>query len=476
MQWRDYVTSRMNGYNFTDRVRKVLQMAREEAARLNHEYVGTEHLLLGLVKDEEGVAIAVLVNLGADLAEIREKVEAIVKQGDAATARRLDLPYTSHAKKVLELSMSELRELGHSYIGTEHLLLGLLREEEGIAAQVLVDCGIHLEQARAETIRLLGTEEFRHSSHPRPSSWAGRAAAYNFTDRVRKVLQMAREEAARLRHEYVGTEHLLLAVIKEGEGAAAAVLTNLNVDCEDIRKTVENVVKRGKARGAADPDLPYTSRAKKVLELAMGEARDLRHAHVGTEHLLLGLLGEEKGIAAQVLADAGITLEVVRAEVLRLLGSEMPSVPVDAVNPRPELAYALGPATSAVLRLARDTAWEFQHDAIEDEHLLNGLIREDGEAVSILRSLGAAPRRIAELLSMAKRAPGRSRRLDLPYSANAKRAIWLGVTEALSSGHDSVGSGHLLLGLLRIPGVARDLLVGLGVTESKVREQLSKNH
>src|SRR5512144_280345 len=301
-------------------------------------------------------------------------------------------------------------------------------------------------------------------------------SGYNFTDRVRKVLQMAREEATRLHHESVGAEHILLAVIKEGEGVAAAVLTNLNVDCEAIRKTVENVAERGKARGAADPDLPYTSRAKKVLELAMGEARELRHAYVGTEHLLLGLLGEGRGIAAQVLADAGITLEVARAEVLRLLGSEMPSVPVDAVNLRPEIAYALWPATSVVLRLARDTAWEVHHHAIEDEHLLNGLIREDGEAVSILRSLGADPRRIAELLSNTKRAPARSRRPDIPYSANAKRAIWLGVTEALMSGHDLVASGHLLLGLLRMPGVARDLLVGLGVTESKVRDQLNKTH
>ena len=148
---------------------------------------------------------------------------------------------------------------------------------------------------------------------------------YNFTDRVRKVLQMAREEAARLHHEYVGTEHILLGLIREGEGVAAAVLTNLNVDLEDIQQKIEETVKKGKAQAAAGPDLPYTSRAKKVLELAMSEARELNHSYVGTEHLLLGLLREEKGIAAQVLTDAGVNLEQARAETLRLLGSEMPS-------------------------------------------------------------------------------------------------------------------------------------------------------
>src|SRR5436309_13994710 len=148
---------------------------------------------------------------------------------------------------------------------------------------------------------------------------------YNFTDRVRKVLQMAREEAARLHHEYVGTEHILLGLIREGEGVAAAVLTNLNVDLEEIQQKIEETVKKGKAAAAAGPDLPYTSRAKKVLELAMSEAREVNRAYVGTEHVLLGLLREEKGIAAQVLTDAGVNLEQARAETLRLLGSEMPS-------------------------------------------------------------------------------------------------------------------------------------------------------
>lgn len=148
----------MNGYNFTERVRKVLAMAREEAARLHHEYVGTEHILLGLIREGEGVAAAVLQNLSIDLDEIQQKIEETVKKGKGASATGPDLPYTSRAKKVLELAMSEARELNHSYVGTEHLLLGLLREEKGIAAQVLTDSGINLDAARAETLRLLGTE------------------------------------------------------------------------------------------------------------------------------------------------------------------------------------------------------------------------------------------------------------------------------------------------------------------------------
>src|SRR5262245_14191786 len=147
---------------------------------------------------------------------------------------------------------------------------------------------------------------------------------YNFTERVRKVLAMAREEAARLHHEYVGTEHILLGLIREGEGVAAAVLQSLHVDLQDVQERIEEQVKKGKATQATGPDLPYTSRAKKVLELAMTEARDLNHSYVGTEHLLLGLLREEKGIAAQVLTDAGVNLDSARSETLRLLGTDLP--------------------------------------------------------------------------------------------------------------------------------------------------------
>ncbi len=147
---------------------------------------------------------------------------------------------------------------------------------------------------------------------------------YNFTERVRKVLAMAREEAASLHHEYVGTEHIVLGLLREAEGVGFNALYSLGVDMQELRMNVEAEAGRGKSGRATGPDLPYTSRAKKVLELSMAEARDLEHTYVGTEHLLLGLLCEEKGIAAQALLDAGIDLRAARAEVLRLLGTDAP--------------------------------------------------------------------------------------------------------------------------------------------------------
>lgn len=166
---------------------------------------------------------------------------------------------------------------------------------------------------------------------------------YNFTERVRRSLQLAREEAMTLRHEYVGSEHILLGLCSEGGGVAEAAMTNLGVKLDNVRTAVLQIVKPGQADGVRDTspgilstiassiglggsgtDLPYTSRAKKALELSMLEARELNHSYVGTEHLLLGLLREEKGIAAQVLASMGMTVPGVREEVLRLLGGAEP--------------------------------------------------------------------------------------------------------------------------------------------------------
>src|SRR5216684_2064744 len=142
---------------FTDRARKVMQLANQEAQRFNHEYIGTEHILLGLVKEGSGVAANVLKNLDIDLRKIRLEVEKIVQTGPGSEMVTMGkLPQTPRAKKVIEYSIEEARNLNHNYVGTEHLLLGLLREQEGVAAQVLMNLGLRLEDVREEVLNLLG--------------------------------------------------------------------------------------------------------------------------------------------------------------------------------------------------------------------------------------------------------------------------------------------------------------------------------
>ena len=138
---------------FTDRARRVVVLAQEEARMLNHNYIGTEHILLGLIHEGEGVAAKALESLGISLEGVRAQVEEIIGQGQQAPSGHI--PFTPRAKKVLELSLREALQLGHNYIGTEHILLGLIREGEGVAAQVLVKLGADLNRVRQQVIQLL---------------------------------------------------------------------------------------------------------------------------------------------------------------------------------------------------------------------------------------------------------------------------------------------------------------------------------
>jgi len=146
---------------FTERARNVVVYAQDEARSLRHNYIGTEHLLLGLLREEEGLAARLLASLGVTLEDVREQVGRIVGEGDEVSSGQI--PFTPRGKKVLELSLREAKSLGHNYIGTEHVLLGIVREDEGVAARILLDFGWDAEKIRGEVIRMLSGPNYRRA-------------------------------------------------------------------------------------------------------------------------------------------------------------------------------------------------------------------------------------------------------------------------------------------------------------------------
>ncbi len=319
---------------FTERARKVLSFSQEEARRFQHHYIGTEHLLLGLVREGEGVAAKVLANLGVELNKVRSTVEFIIGRGDRIILGEIGL--TPRAKKVIELAVDEARRLNHHYIGTEHLLLGLVREGEGIAAGVLESLGVNLEKVRTQTIQVLNVPEASQvlsqsassqvpDQSDTPQATNDRDRFDKFTERAKMVLSLSQEEAQRLQHNYIGTEHLLLGLVHEGEGVAAKVLANLGVELAKVRNAVEIIIGRGDRIVLGEIGL--TPRAKKAIELAVDEARRLNHHYIGTEHLLLGIIREGEGIAIGVLESLGVNLEQIRTQTIQMAGQ--PSAPKD---------------------------------------------------------------------------------------------------------------------------------------------------
>ena len=329
---------------FTERARQALHRAQEHAQRYNHNYIGTEHLLLGLLDVKESVAIQVLEDTGIEPQKISSAVDFIIGRGDRVVLGEIGL--TPRAKKVIELAVDEARRMNVHYIGTEHILLGLSRESEGIAAGVLESVGATFARLLRHTYSILGLDlppELRSSIEPlRPDhrqvryhtektskipdpqiytsgvvSYTQQNRFYKFTERARKVLSLAQEEAQRFQHNYIGTEHLLLGLVRENDGIAAKVLAGLGVDLHKVRESVEFIIGRGDRIVLGEIGL--TPRTKLVIDLAIDEARQLNHPYIGTEHLLLGLIREGHGIAAGVLESLGVKLEQVRAETLKIL-------------------------------------------------------------------------------------------------------------------------------------------------------------
>src|SRR6267378_4222951 len=239
---------------FNDRAKRVLALSQDEAIRLNHNYIGTEHLLLGLIREGEGTAARVLDRLGVGMVRLRTYVEATIGRGNWEKPPT-EITLNPQVKKVIDLAIDEARKLGHSHVGTEHLLLGIVREAESTAAKLLTSLGVTLEQVRHKVIATLG-----QAHHPGPSASPGSPPQTTehsvgpfdrFSDRAKRVLALAQDEAMRFNHNYIGTEHILLGLIREEEGVAARALRTLGVELDKARTALGFIVGGGDA--AATP-------------------------------------------------------------------------------------------------------------------------------------------------------------------------------------------------------------------------------
>ena len=247
---------------FTDRARKVLTLAQDEAQRFNHNYIGTEHLLLGLVREGEGVAAKVLENLNVELAKVRQAVEFIIGRGERPVIGEIGL--TPRAKKVIELAIDEARRLGHTYIGTEHLLLGLVREEGGIASGVLESLGVSLEKVRHEVVRVLS-----QSSSPSQAPGDRRGAAASGSSKTPTLDQLGIDLTAAARagalDPVIGREREIERVIQ-----VLARRTKNNPALIGEPGVGKTAIAEGLAQRIVKGDVPAPLLDKRVVTLDMG--------------------------------------------------------------------------------------------------------------------------------------------------------------------------------------------------------------
>jgi ATP-dependent Clp protease ATP-binding subunit ClpA len=243
---------------FTDRARRVLVLAQEEAKGLGHAYIGTEHVLLGLQAEGKGVAARALTELGVDLGDLRRRILEVTPPTPGGTGPEA-APFTPRSKMVLEYSLREALALGHNYIGTEHLLLALIKEGEGLGAQILSAAGVGLDEARAKVIELLRGYVGGGSSRP---------AATGYTPAGAVLADRARAEAGA---ERLGTQHFLLAILADGQSLGARLLQSFGVTEEAVRDRVASMG----VVGTSD-ELPPPVAARPGFEVSLGQGLTLR--------------------------------------------------------------------------------------------------------------------------------------------------------------------------------------------------------
>jgi ATP-dependent Clp protease ATP-binding subunit ClpA len=298
---------------FNDRAKRVLALAQDEAIRFNHNYIGTEHLLLGLVREGEGAAARALHALGVDLSQVRRGVEARLGRGDSTTPPS-QITLSPRTKKVIELAIDEARRLGHSHVGTEHLLLGLAREAGTLASQVLESLGVTLDAVRNQVIATIGQAAPAPAGIPTPP--APQVSPREIEDRLegqsQRAWRRAYWEAGRLNDEEVTPVHLLLALIEKESILVRQILIPLGVDLDKLAAAL--IAAAPARQGEPPPGLQESVALGETLARAWSFAVSRHSARVRVEHLLLAV-GGDAGSAGKTLADQGATAERIRAVI-----------------------------------------------------------------------------------------------------------------------------------------------------------------
>ena len=360
---------------FTEKAIKVIMLSQEEARRLGHNFVGTDFMLLGLIGEATGIAAKTLKSKGVNLKDARVEVEKNIGRGTGFVA--VEVPFTRQAKRLMESAWQEAREqLGQNYIGPEHLLLGLITvgddDQAGNAGmKVLSTLGVNIDELRTETIEAAKKPKAEVTTVPRwTDSGVNKSLELSTADDTKAALLKALE----------AIRHAKLISIQALDFDVAAWLREVEAGLVERIGETHTPPRLDESTESADTIINlFTEQAQKAYSLAQEESRRLGHNFIGTEQILLGLIGEGTGIAAKTLKSMGVNLKEARTQVEKIIGRGSGFV---------SKVIRLTPRGERVIRLSYAEAKELRKGHVGTEHLLLGLVRErEGVAARVLEAM-----------------------------------------------------------------------------------------
>jgi ATP-dependent Clp protease ATP-binding subunit ClpA len=308
---------------FTERARRSIVLAQEEAQRLGNNYIGTEHILLGIISEGESLAAIVLGTMGVNLAKVRAEVEALIGRGGQAPQK--EMVFTARAQRVIELAFEEARQFNHNYIGTEHLLLGLIREGEGIAAQVLTKLGVNLKTTRQEIVEFLLTGAAEPISRQKSGETQIRQkAGVIYADPVWRLMTIgsahavlaAKDAAVRRGTRIYDTDHLLYGIAHVEDTPAAHILAEKNITpqrlCKHLGESTENIE-------LSEREIIASEAVNACFQMAVDRLASMSRLMLDPEMLLYAMIEVPDHRGMETLKTLGADVEKIRTQLKELL-------------------------------------------------------------------------------------------------------------------------------------------------------------
>jgi ATP-dependent Clp protease ATP-binding subunit ClpA len=470
---------------FTEKAIKVVMRSQEEGRRLGHNYVGTEQIFLGLLADESSGAGKVLAETGITLDAMRLEVENLIGKGNMAAA--IEVPFTPNAKKLLEGAWNAARDMRMNYIGTEHLLISLIRLQDGKGFQVLNASGYDLNEIELKAAESVEEANKLRAGAPSAASDESRLRTLpggidKYTKGAIKVVMLATAEARLLGYGFIGGEQLLLGILAEDKSVASKSLKDAGVFLTDARKVVEEILGHGRGNGFGDA-IPLSPRAEKVLEDALEEAHKGGVNHVSTEHILLGLLSQEREATARILERFAVDLDRLEQKI-RAAVSQTASEQAQSRQPEPTLTEDV----LTTLVFANEEARKLKHKRTGIEHILCGLILQQGTASRALLECGVDYEKALSVVQQIhkeepvepKKRPMLSKLLDTilvifrqrPFTSQAELLMDRALKETQDRGDLFVDSGHVLLALVDASTEPSNALALLGIDKQALKDKV----